>query len=293
MRTRFRAAVARPLTTITLDTRVVSASYFDAMAATLVAGQLARGEREWPCRVGVLNQQAADQFFGGHAVGGAIIDADGQRTDIVGVVRTAPVGALERTIEPAVFLPMAQDWVPQMTVILSAPEVTAAMLQALRERLDAVPGRGRNPLVVKPLETYLGETALAPLRIATAIVGVFAAAAVTLSVIGLYGALADAARRRSRELAIRVALGARRFDVLRLILVEAGRLVAAGSIAGIAGSLLLSQRLSAVTPGPAPPPGWAWVAGPLVLVVAVLGASALPARRGAMVDPMVGLRDSA
>jgi putative ABC transport system permease protein len=143
---------------------------------------------------------------------------------------------------------------------------------------------------VKTLETYLGETALAPLRIAMAIVAVFAATAVLLSVIGLYGAVADAARRRNRELAIRVALGARRFDVVMLMLGEGGRLVAAGSLAGLAGALLLSQRLADATPGAAPPVGWTWLAGPLLLVVAVLGASLLPARRGSMVDPVAALR---
>jgi putative ABC transport system permease protein len=115
--------------------------------------------------------------------------------------------------------------------------------------------------------------------------------AVLLSVIGLYGALAEATRRRSRELAIRVALGARRFDVLVLILGEGGRLAAAGSVAGIAGSLIVSERLIAATPGGAQSFWWAWLAGPLLLAVAVVIASVLPARRGAMVDPLVVLRD--
>jgi hypothetical protein len=290
-RARFRAAVTTPLQSIDLDTRVVSEAYFDAMGATLVAGQLTPARDRSACRVGVLNEQAAALSFGGNAVGGAIIDAEGERTEIIGVVRTPLVGAFERRIEPAIFLPMAQDWVPQMTVFLGAANVNDSMLAALRERLDAVKGRGRLPPTVKTLETYLGETALAPLRIATAIVGAFAVTAVLLSVIGLYGALAEATRRRSRELAIRVALGARRFDVLVLILGEGGRLVAAGSIAGIAGSLIVSERLIAATPGGAQSFWWAWLAGPLLLAVAVVIASVLPARRGAMVDPLMALRD--
>ena len=290
-RARFRAAVTTLLQSIEFDTRVVSEAYFDAMGATLVAGRLTPASGRSACRVGVSNEPAAALYFDGSAVGGAIIDAEGDRTEIIGVVRTPLVGAFERRIEPAIFLAMAQDWVPQMTVFLGAPDVNDAMLAALRERLEAVKGRGRLPPTVKTLETYLGETALAPLRIATAIVGAFAVTAVLLSVIGLYGALAEATRRRSRELAIRVALGARRFDVLVLILGEGGRLVAAGSVAGIAGSLIVSERLIAATPGGAQSFWWAWLAGPLLLAVAVVIASVLPARRGAMVDPLMALRD--
>jgi hypothetical protein len=290
-RKEFRAAAATALASIDLDTRIVSEAYFDAMGATLVAGQMTAARGQSACRVGVLNEQAAALYFGGNAVGGAIIDAEGERTEIIGVVRTPLVGAFERRIEPAIFLPMAQDWVPQMTVFLGAANLNDSMLAALRERLDAVKGRGRLPPTVKTLETYLGETALAPLRIATAIVGAFAVTAVLLSVIGLYGALAEATRRRSRELAIRVALGARRFDVLVLILGEGGRLAAAGSVAGIAGSLIVSERLIAATPGGAQSFWLAWLAGPLLLAVAVVIASVSPARRGAMVDPLVVLRD--
>ena len=194
-------------------------------------------------------------------------------------------------MEPAIYFPMAQDFLPYMTLILSAREVNRPLLEELRTKIEPVPGRGPSPVVVKTLDTYLSQTALAPLRIATMIIGASATIALILSVLGLFGALSDAVRQRRREFAVRIALGAQRRHVIFQILREGGRLACAGTLAGTLGSLLLSRMLARIAPGNGSPALWVWMAAPLLLAAAVAIASVLPARRALIVNPLTIMRD--
>jgi len=287
----FSAPVASKLERAEFDTNVVSPNYFAAMGFSLVAGQTfpdnpgARG-----CRVAVVNQEAADLYFGGHAVGAALIDDMGLRTEVIGVVYSAQLGVFERRAEPTVYFPMMQDCLYAMKAIIGARVASGPMLAEVRHTLQLVPGAGPAPLAVETLEAYLNQTALAPLRIATVIVGACAATALFLSVLGLYGTLNDAARARRRDLAIRIALGARRRDVIYQVLREGGQLAGAGTLAGIFASFLLSQLLTRIASHIASPNSWVWIAGPIVLGCAVAIAGVLPARRALMVDPLRILR---
>ena len=106
-----------------LDANVVSASYFAAMGLSLIAGRVFPDDpAPGGCRVGVINQEAAELYFGGNAVGGAVIDSAGRRTEIVGVVHSALLRTSQRRAEPAIYFPMAQDFLPRMTLILGARE---------------------------------------------------------------------------------------------------------------------------------------------------------------------------
>jgi hypothetical protein len=287
----FSAPEAAPLDRVELDTNVVSESYFAAMGVPLVTG---RGFSAKPggrgCRVAVINQEAADLYFGRGAVGSAIIDDLGRRTQIVGVVHSAALGVFERRAGPAVYFPMDQDCNPTMTLIMGAQAADSAMLANVKRTLEAVSGSGPAPLTVKTLDMYLSQTALAPLHIATALVGACATTALFLGILGLYGILNDAARTRRRELATRIALGARRRDVVGEILREGGRLAGIGGLAGVIGSLVASHLLTRVTGSVGAPQWWVWVAGPAVLAGVVTVAAVLPARRALMLDPLRVLR---
>ena len=154
-----------------------------------------------------------------------------------------------------------------------------------------MPGRGPAPVIVKTLDTYLSQTSLAPLRIATMIIGASAALALSLSVLGLFGALSDAVRQRRREFAVRIALGAQRRHVIWQVLKEGGRLASAGILAGTLGSLLLSRTLARIAPGNGLPALWVWMAAPLLLAVSVVIASVFPARRASVVNPLTIMRE--
>jgi putative ABC transport system permease protein len=173
-----------------------------------------------------------------------------------------------------------------MTLVLTAPEVSGSLLADLERRLESVPGRGPAPVVVRPLESHLSTTALAPSRIATTLVGALAATAVGLGVLGLYGAMTDSVRQRRREIGVRIALGAPARHVIGQVVSEAARLAAAGTVIGMLTSILVARWLAGITRLHEPVTLWVWAAAPLVLIAAVVVASALPARRALMVEPI-------
>jgi hypothetical protein len=288
----FRAPAATKLKSAELDSNVVSPGYFAAMGSPLVQGRIFPDDSTLRgCRVAVVNQEAADLYFDGKAVGAAVIDEIGRRTAIIGVVQSVPFGIFARRAAPAIYFPIAQDYLRRMTMFLGAREVNGPMLADLRNRIESVPGRGLAPLVLRTLEEQLRQTALAPLRIATMIIGASATLALVLSVLGLFGALSDAARERRRQLAIRIALGARRWHVVRLVVGEGARLACAGILAGTLASLLLLRTLARITPLNSSPALWVWLAAPVVLAAAVLIASVLPAGRASAVNPLTIMSD--
>jgi ABC-type lipoprotein release transport system permease subunit len=289
---RFRAPIASGLASADFETNVASPGYFDAVGSKLIAGQGFTGYTDSTgCRIGIVNQEAADLYLGGNAVGAAVIDEQGRRTDIIGVVHSGPLGVFQRRAEPALYLPMSQDVLTSMSMIVHAREINGPLLADLRRRLEEVPGRGPSPVLVRTFETYLNQTSLAPLRIATLLLGVSATMALLLSVLGLFGALSDDARQRRRELAIRIALGAPRWRVTGQVLGEGLRLACVGTLAGMLMSLALSRWMSGITPGSGSPALWVWLAAPLALAGAVIVASVLPARRALMTNPLTIMHD--
>jgi ABC-type lipoprotein release transport system permease subunit len=289
---RFRAPIASELATADLETNVVSPGYFDALGSKLIAGQGFNSDTKFTgCRIGIVNQEADDLYFGGNAVGAAVIDEQGRRTDIIGVVHAGPLGAFQPRVEAALYLPMSQDVLTSMSMIVWVREVNGPLLADLRRKIEEVPGHGSSPVLARTFKTYLNQTSLAPLRIATLLLGVSAAMALVLSVLGLFGALSDAARQRRRELAIRIALGAPRWRVIGQVLGEGVRLACAGTLAGMFASLVLLRWMSGITLGSGSPALWVWLAAPLALAGVVTVASVLPARRVLMTNPLTIMRE--
>jgi ABC-type lipoprotein release transport system permease subunit len=287
---RFRAPIASELASADFETNVVSRGYFDAVGGQVLSGQgFTGGSKSTGCRIGIVNQEAADLYFGGNAVGAAVIDEQGSRTDIVGVVHSGPLGAFQRRVEPTLYFPMSQDVLASMSMIAHVRGVNGRLLADVRRKLEDVPGHG--PILVRTFETYLNQTSLAPLRIATLLLGVSATMALLLSVLGLFGALSDIARQRRRELAIRVALGAPRWRVMGHVLGEGVRLACAGTLAGTLISVALFRWMSGITEGSGSPALWVWLAAPLAVAGMVTMASVLPARRALMTNPLTIMRD--
>jgi predicted permease len=281
-----------PAMTGVLDAIAVSPGYFPAMGLAPVAGRVWSGTSQASgCRVGVINQQAAERYFGGHAVGGAVIDGAGRRTSIIGVVPSRMLGTSQRRVEPALYLPMDQDFHPRMTLVLDSHDANAALLASVRQALGAVAG-GNAPPIVRSLDEHLSRTALASQRIATVLIGASALLALCLGGLGLYGALADSARQRRREIAVRIALGAQSWRVIRQVLAEGVRLAGAGTCVGAIGALLASRELGRISPGADAVTVWVWLVAPAILLGAVVVASVVPARRALSISPLTIMRDS-
>jgi ABC-type antimicrobial peptide transport system permease subunit len=243
------------------------------------------------CRVSVVNEEAAELYFGGDAVGGAVIDPGGRRTTIVGIVHSPPLRSTQKLSEPAIYVPMTQDYVPRMTMILGARDTDDAMVAEVRRRLEAVDGGGA-PARVMTLEAQLSRTALVSERIAAILVGASAVTALALGVLGIYGALADFARQRRREIALRIALGAQGWRVVRQVVRQGVRLAAIGAVAGCLASIPVARWLARIAPQTGSTTVWIWLAVPLVLIVAVAIASVLPVGRALAVDPLTIMRDN-
>jgi ABC-type antimicrobial peptide transport system permease subunit len=177
-----------------------------------------------------------------------------------------------------------------MTLMLGARDADDAMLTSVRRRLEGVSG-GAGRVMVTTLDAHLSRSALAPERIATLLVGVFAATALALGALGVYGAMAESARLRRRDIALRIALGAQGWRVARDTVVEAVRLASAGTVLGLIGSLVVARWLARITPGVGSLTVWIWLGAPLALVAAVALASVLPVRRTLIVDPLAIMRD--
>jgi putative ABC transport system permease protein len=283
---RFRIPVDSEPARGVLETNVVSQSYFELMDMSPIDGTLFSDDPDPAmCRVGVINEQAAELYFGGHAVGGAIIDDSGRRTQIVGVVHAPPVRAAQGRIDAAIYFPMTQDFNARMTLILPARDTRQETLTGLQRRLEELPGGLGSPFVTT-LEAHLSRIALAPERIATVLVGASAVTALILGVLGLYGSMAEAARQRRRETAVRLALGAQGWRVIGHVLAEGARLALTGAAAGMLGSLVVTRWLAQVTPGIDRLTLWIWLVAPLVLLGAVALASILPARQALASDPL-------
>ena len=281
----FRLPVV-PKTRAVLEAHVVSPSYFEQMGLSPVAGRIFSEEGS-ACGAAVINEEAAQLYFSGNAVGGAVIDRAGRRTEVVGVVHAPRVRAAQRRGGAAIYFPMAQVFLPRMTIILSTngSRSVDALVTDLQRRLDAVPGAFNSP-VVTTLDAHLSKIALAPERIATVLVGASASTALLLGILGLYGALAEAALQRRREIAVRLALGAQAWRVVRQVLTDGARFALVGAAAGTVAALFVTRWLGRVAPGADSPTLWAWLIAPLLLLGIVAVASVLPARQAISADPL-------
>jgi MacB-like periplasmic core domain/FtsX-like permease family len=288
---RFRIPERADRRTAVLDTNIVSAGYFDVLGLQPLAGELfSTAMAAHTCRVGIIDSAAADHYFDGDAVGGALIDGSGRRTTIVGVVQPMTLRHWQRSYEPGMYLPMTQDFVPRMTLLLTAEDIGPQQLTRVQQRLTGVSG-GTGEVRVATLDAHLSRTALAPERIATVLVTAAAATALVLGLLGAYGVLADSARLRRREIALRLALGAPRWHVLQQVVGTGLRLGVAGAAGALICTPLVTPWLSRAVGSTAREHVFTWLAGPLALVALIIVACLVPMRRALSVDPAILLRE--
>jgi hypothetical protein len=276
-----------PLADALVDGVVVSPTYFDAMGFGVVAGRLPLTTAA--CREAVVNEEAAERFFGGRAAGASVIDALGRRTAIVGVIRSPLLRASQRRVEPAIYLPLTANFQPRMTLIVTGRDAGGLSVERVARQLEAV--AGGEIVAVASLETHLARTALAPDRIATRLVGVSAGLALVIGLLGIAGAMSDAARQRRREIALRIAVGASARRIVTQVLREGARLAAAGAASGMIASLGVAEWMRRIAPDASAPAPWIWIAAPALLGALVLVGGLLPARRALAVDPILIMRE--
>ena len=283
----FRAPVASPMLHVPLEVNIVSSNYSNALDLSLIAGRMfPQAQTPDQDRVGVINQEAADLYFGEKPLGTDIIDERGVRTEIIGVIRSRGLGAFQRPAEPTVYFPMWQDSAPRMKLIINAPNWNGRLLAELQRRVEAAPGRGLAPPAVGTLNAQLTQSALAPLRIVQLIARALACAATILAILGLFSSQSYAEYERRPELGLRIALGAPRRNIFLKVIVAGLRLTFVGSLVGMSIAFGLLRSLKGDTAVIGLRPLWVWLAGPLVSAGVVLLTSSIPAYRSSRLDPM-------
>lgn len=274
-----------------ISVRRVTPGYFRTVGLSLVRGRLlSDADRTTAAAVLLVNEAAARRFFPDRDPIGARIAFWGAARTIVGVVANEKFHGLSEAPPLAVYLPLAQA--PSATgagvLLVRTSGDPAAFASAARAAIREI-----DPALavfgVEPLDRTLAQS-LSQRRFTMLLVGLFASVALALAVVGVHGVLSYGVTERTREIGIRMALGAHPARVLGLVVGQGLVLVLAGLAIGLAGAFALTRLLASLLFGvtPTDPATFAAVAGVLALVA--LAASYLPARRASRVDPLLALR---
>ncbi|HSA56400.1 MAG TPA: ABC transporter permease [Gemmatimonadaceae bacterium] len=270
------------------DWNIVTPGYFDVMRIPLVSGRVFNdADRAGATDVAIINQTLAERIWPGEDPVGKTFINDERPVTVIGVARDAKYRSLGEPKRGFVYVPLTQRYHHAMSLLVRG--VPGAALAAPIRRLVAELNPALPILSAQTMETH-AAIGLFPQRIALIIAGSLGAVALLLAVLGIYGVTAYGVARRTREIGIRIALGSPRVRVQRLVLrqgvVLAGIGVTLGLVAALAVARLLESLLYGV-PGTDP---LALGGAAVVLVLAALAASWIPARRAARVDPVVALR---
>jgi predicted permease len=275
----------------------VEHGYFDAMGISVVAGRpFDERDDERSPRVVVVNETFARRFFPGadparEAVGKRMSFSgdNGPWAEIVGVAKDGKYWTIGEAPQMFVYSPSAQSYTSTGTLVVrTTGGDPRALVPALNAEVRAI-DQALPLFDVKTIEEHMGVS-LFPARVAAALLGGFGLLALLLAAMGVYGVVSYAAAQRTREIGIRMALGARGRDVLRLVAGRGMLLVGLGVCLGLAGALALTRFMEGLLYGVSAtdPLTFALVAA-LLLGVALV-ACLVPARRATKVDPMVALR---
>jgi putative ABC transport system permease protein len=273
----------------------VAPSYLETLGMPLLSGRfLEETDRTAAEPVVVINDALAKRHFPGEDPVGRMIAFDRQPTEIttwwriVGVIgdqHQSGVGEAPRT---EVYYTYWQNATSSLVAVIHSTQPTAEVVAGLR---DAVRGLDADiPLAQVQTLSEIYAVSLRSERFLLVLIALFAALALLLAALGIYGVASQAARRRTQEIGLRVALGARRGDVARLILGQSLRLVGAGVVVGVIGGFAVTRVMTSVLYDVPPNDPITFVTVPFVLAVVALIATWLPARSATRVDPLVALR---
>jgi predicted permease len=271
-----------------VHTASVDVDYFSVLRIPLLHGRgFNPSDDERGSRVAVVNETLARKVWPEGALGRTFRFRDGQTT-VIGIVRDAKYATLDEPTPSFVYLPLAQHWQPSQSLLVRTagdPAQFASAIEAATRSID--------PLLPRPRITTLRQATgivLLPQRTAAIVTGVLGAVGLVLASVGLYGIMAFSATRRTREIGIRMALGARRSNVLGMMVREGLQLAAFGIVCGLVFAAAATRLIAGWLFGISPLDGTTFLVMSAVFIVVALIASYLPARRAAASDPLRALR---
>ena len=282
--------VPQPNEYMSLPFNTVSPGYFETLHIPLIEGRdfSARDDASAPGAI-IINEIVARRFWPGQSPLGRRITIFGNREmTVIGVAGNAKVRWLNEPARGFFYIPLEQFYSPNMNIHLRTPAHPVALADAVRREVRAL-DPAVQPAITLPMADVTDFSVLT-YRVAASVLTVLGATALLLAVIGIYGVMAFVVNQRTQEIGIRMALGAAKGDVLRLVLGQGARLALIGVAAGLVCALAATRLLSSVLVGVSAVDPLTFGAASLLLVAVALMACYLPALRAAKVDPMKALR---
>lgn len=280
-----------------VQTLSVMGDYFRVMQIPLHAGRdFTPMDREGQPMVAIVNEKMAGESFPHENPIGARIrwareTGPPQWMTVIGVVGDVKHSGLDQPVDPAVYTPFSQShetWRSFMTLAIRTPDASSGLVEEVKKQIWSVDSQ--IPVSdVRSLDELMAVS-LAQQRFNMLLLGLFAALALILAMMGIYGAMAYSVSQRTHEIGIRMAVGAQRWDVLRLVMGDGVKITLLGIGFGIAGALALTQLMASLLFQVKPTDPATFVAVAILLGLVTLLACFIPAYRATRVDPIVALR---
>jgi putative ABC transport system permease protein len=272
------------------DVRIVAPGYFETMKIQLLAGRfLDERDDEKAPRTSVINQTMARRYFPDRSPLGLIIQNPHGKAEVVGVVADVHNQGLDRDPKKQVYLPLKQSPTAGMAIVARTQQDPMSVANTIQRVIwDVDPGQPIYEL--STMDQILARAVFLP-RLSTTLLASFAIAALLLAALGIYGVLSYSVSQRTREIGLRMALGASGGNTVALIVRNSVAMVAIGGVIGVIAATLLARSMEGILFGVEPFDLPSFSLAAFTLFIAGVVASVLPALRTTRVDPVVALRD--
>jgi putative ABC transport system permease protein len=272
------------------DVRVVAPGYFETMKTPLIAGRfLDERDGQTTARTSVINHTMARRYFPNRSPLGVIIQNPHGKSEVVGIVADVYTQGLDRDPKKQVYVPLRQSPTAGMAVVARAESDPIALGSTIQSVIWSVDPE--QPIYqLTTMEQIMARAVFLP-RLSTTVLAIFAMGALLLAALGIYGVLSYSVSQRTREIGVRMALGATGASTVNLVVRNSLVLIAVGGAFGLVAAVLLARALAGILYGIGPFDLPSFSLAALVLLVAGILASLLPALRATHVDPMVALRE--
>jgi predicted permease len=267
----------------------VDEGYFPSTRIPVLRGRnFGAADDERQARVAIVNESFGRRYWPGRDPLGRTFTLDSQVVTVVGIVPDTKNARLDEAPEPFMYFPSAQRWRSSTNLLVRGANAAAAIPAAISREIRALDPRLPVPTITSFEQSI--AVVLLPQRAAVAVTGVLGIAGLLLAGIGLFGVLSFSVAQRTREIGVRIALGAARGDVLRLVVGEGMRVVSIGMVAGLVLALVATRALTPFLFGVSPVDPLTFVVIGMTLAGTAVVASVIPARRAARLDPAATLR---
>ena len=272
------------------DVRLVTDGFFETMRIPLLSGRfLDTRDTAESTRTAVINETMARRYFPDSDPVGQVIENPHGRAEVVGVVADVRYQGLDSEPRKQIYEPLSQSRVGTMAVFARTERDPLGFAGTLQSEIWAVDAE--QPIYdLSTLDQVLARAVFLP-RLSSALLSWFAYGALLLAVLGIYGVLSYAVGQRTREIGLRMALGAEVRQTLGLVVGDSLLLIGGGVAAGLVAAVLLARSMAGILFGVSPFDLPTFATAAVLLVGAGLAASLIPARRAARVDPLIALRD--